>query len=130
MSQDKIVCVDFDGTCVMHEYPRIGKEIPSAVDVLKRLNENRVKLILWTIRSGEYLEEAVNWFKEREIELWAVNENPQQKFWSQSPKAYAPVYIDDAALGCPLKFSSGENRPFADWVEIERLLKEIGFLSN
>lgn len=129
MSKNKIVCVDFDGTCVMHEYPKIGADVPNAVNVLKKLNENEVKLILWTIRSGEYLQEAVNWFVEREIPLWSVNKNPQQRFWSKSPKAYAPVYIDDAALGCPLKSPLDEvSRPFADWFEIEKLLKEIGYL--
>lgn len=130
MSGNKIICVDFDGTCVMHEYPRIGADIPHAVEVLKKLNENQVKIILWTMRSGEYLQEAVEWFAERGIEIWAANENPQQKHWTQSPKAYAPVYIDDAALGCPLKFLNDGSRPFADWVEIEKLLEEIGYLDS
>jgi hypothetical protein len=102
--------------------------VPNAVEVLKKLNENQVKIILWTIRSGEFLQDAVNWFVEREIEIWAVNKNPQQRFWSKSPKAYAPIYIDDAALGCPLKSSPEGNRPFADWFEIERLLEEIDYL--
>ncbi len=129
MSNNKIVCVDFDGTCVMHEYPQIGEDVPNAVKVLKKLNNNQVKLILWTIRSGEYLQEAVNWFVERDIEIWAVNKNPQQRFWSKSPKAFAPVYIDDAALGCPLNLPLDEmSRPFADWFEIERLLEKIGYL--
>ena len=131
MNKNKIICVDFDGTCVMHEYPKIGADVPNAVNVLKKLNENEVKLILWTIRSGEYLQEAVDWFAEREIAIWSVNKNPQQRFWSKSPKAYAPVYIDDAALGCPLKLPLDDvSRPFADWFEIESLLQEIGYLSN
>lgn len=129
MTRNKIVCVDFDGTCVMHEYPKIGADVPHAVDVLKRLNENQVRLILWTIRSGEFLQDAVNWFVEREIALWAVNKNPQQRFWSQSPKAYAPVYIDDAALGCPLIYLPDQTaRPYANWFAIEKLLKEIEYL--
>ncbi len=129
MSKNKLVCVDFDGTCVMHEYPKIGEDVPNAVEVLKKLNENQVKIILWTIRSGEFLQDAVNWFIERDIELWAINKNPQQRFWSKSPKAYAPVYIDDAALGCPLIFPvEDNNRPFADWLAIERLLEEISYL--
>lgn len=128
MSKSKIVCVDFDGTCVIHAYPKIGEDAPHAVAVLKKLNENQVKIILWTIRSSEYLQEAVDWFIEREIEIWAVNKNPSQRFWSKSPKAYAPVYIDDAALGCPLKLLGGNLRPVADWIEIERLLKEIDYL--
>lgn len=120
--------MDFDGTCVMHEYPEIGADVPHAVNVLKRLNGNEVKIILWTIRSGEYLQDAVNWFTAREIELWSVNENPQQKFWSQSPKVYAPLYIDDAALGCPLIIPADGNRPFADWLAIEKLLEATGYL--
>ncbi|HEY0426368.1 MAG TPA: hypothetical protein VGC76_01055 [Pyrinomonadaceae bacterium] len=132
MSRNKIVAVDFDGTCVLHEYPKIGAEVPHAVEVLKKLNENQVKIILWTIRSGEYLQEAVDWLAERKIEIWAVNKNPTQRYWSKSPKAYAPVYIDDAALGCPLKFIDDENgsRPYADWFEIEKLLEKIGLLDD
>lgn len=128
MNKNRIVCVDFDGTCVLHEYPSIGEEVPRAVEVLRKLNENKVKIILWTIRSGESLQDAVNWFVEREIAIWAVNKNPNQRFWSKSPKAYAPVYIDDAALGCPLIMSSEEIRPFADWIKIEKLLQEIDYL--
>lgn len=120
--------MDFDGTCVRHEYPEIGADVPDAVRVLQRLNENGVRLILWTIRSGEQLDAAVQWFAAREIALWAVNKNPQQRFWSKSPKAYAPAYIDDAALGCPLVYPAGESRPYADWSALEKLLEEIGFL--
>lgn len=128
MSKNRIICVDFDGTCVTHEYPEIGAEVPNAVSVLKKLNANEVKLILWTIRSGEHLQAAVEWFAEREIALWAVNKNPQQRFWSKSPKAYAPVYVDDAAIGCPLVYPADGSRPFADWFAIEKLLREIEYL--
>ena len=85
-------------------------------------------MILWTIRSGEYLQAAVRWFAEREIVLWAVNKNPQQRFWSKSPKAFAPVYVDDAAIGCPLIYPPDGSRQFADWDEIEKLLREIEYL--
>jgi len=128
VSKQRIVAVDFDGTCVTHEYPDIGMEVPNVVDVLKKLNENGVRIILWTIRSGEYLQDAVNWFTARGIKLWAVNKNPQQRFWSKSPKAYAPAYIDDAAIGCPVVYPENGNRPYADWFAIEKLLQEIGFL--
>ena len=128
MSIQRIIAVDFDGTCVTHEYPEIGLEVPNAVKVLKKLVQNEVRIILWTIRSGEYLREAVEWFTKREIKLWAVNKNPQQRFWSKSPKAYAPAYIDDAAIGCPLIFPEDGSRPYADWFAIEKLLEEIGFL--
>jgi len=58
MSRNKLICVDFDGTCVKHQYPKIGEDVPNAVEVLKKLNENQVKIILWTIRSGEFLQDV------------------------------------------------------------------------
>lgn len=125
----KIICLDFDGTCVTHEYPDIGIDIPYCFEVLKRLEANGVKIILWTMRSGNTLEDAIDWFKSRGIELWGINENPQQKEsgWSTSPKAYAPIYIDDAALGCPLIYPKNA-RPFVDWKAIEKLLQERFYL--
>jgi hypothetical protein len=109
-----VVAVDFDGTCVTHEYPKVGRYI-GAEPVLKRMVDDGAKLILWTMRSGEKLQDAVTWFEEREIPLFGVQRNPTQDSWTDSPKAYAKVYIDDAALGVPLcKGLSGE-RPFVDW---------------
>lgn len=128
MALPQIIAVDFDGTCVYHEFPKVGADVPGAVKVLRRIRANGVKLILWTMRSdteeGAYLTDAVNWFKERGIELWGINENPEQKSWTDSPKAYAPLYIDDAALGCPLDYGGDGygGRPFVDWPEVERIL--------
>ena len=122
------IAIDFDGTCVTHDYPRIGKDI-NAVNVLKKLVANGHKLILNTMRSGNELKEAINWFKENDIELYGANENPTQKRWTNSPKVYAHLYIDDAALGCPLKMDlSISDRPFVDWEAVSCLLKDNGIL--
>ena len=43
-----IIAVDFDGTIVEHRYPRIGEEIPFAVDTLKLLQQEKHRLILWS----------------------------------------------------------------------------------
>ena len=118
------IAIDFDGTCVTHDYPRIGKDI-HAIPVLNKLVSNGHKLILNTMRSGKELDAAVNWFKENNIELFGINENPTQKRWTDSPKVYAHMYIDDAGLGCPLKLDlSLSNRPFVDWEVVSRLLKD------
>lgn len=123
-----IIGIDFDGTCVTHDYPAIGKDI-GAVNVLKRLVNSGHKLILNTMRSGVKLQDAINWFKENGIELYGANANPTQKSWTQSPKVYAHLYIDDAALGCPLKMDSNlSDRPFVDWEVIERWLFDDGIL--
>ena len=110
----KYVAVDFDGTCVTHDYPEIGKDI-GAVPVLKRLVENGSRIILWTMRSGKELEAAVNWFAQNKIPLFGVQRNPTQGNWTSSPKAYATCYIDDAAFNAPLVYPMNGKRPFIDW---------------
>jgi len=67
------LAVDFDGTIVEHRYPQIGPEIPFAIDTLKMLIRDHHKIILWTVREGEMLDEAVNWCRERGVEFYAVN---------------------------------------------------------
>lgn len=68
------------------------------------------------MRSGKTLEDAKHWFEERGIILYGVNENPSQKRWTESPKVYANLYIDDANLGTPLiKNSIASDRPYVDW---------------
>lgn len=127
-----IIAIDFDGTCVTHEYPKVGRDI-GAVSVLKKLVENKHQLLLWTMRSDKALEEAVNWFKENDIPLYGVNTNPQQKEWTNSPKAYAQLYIDDAALGCPLIENNYPNskiieRSYVDWKSVELMLFQKGLI--
>ena len=138
------ICIDFDGTCVTHEFPSIGKDI-GAIPVLKELVKNNHKLILFTMRSnmkdvksldynihsqsGNYLDEAVEWFKNNKIPLYGINVNPDQITWTESPKAYGQLYIDDAALGIPLKYNINiSERPFVDWEEVYKLLKSQNVL--
>ena len=138
------ICIDFDGTCVTHEFPRIGEDI-GAVPVLKELVAAGHKLILFTMRSdrktkkkveGEivvveenFLTDAVNWFAENGIALYGVQKNPKQRFWTSSPKAYGHLYIDDAALGCPLILDDpNSDRPYVDWPRIREILVESGIL--
>ena len=118
------ICIDFDGTCVTHAFPDVGKDI-GAVPVLKRLITNGHKLILFTMRGGKDLLPAVNWFAENGIKLFGINVNPDQKSWTDSPKAYGDLYIDDAALGMPLALNTNlSNRPYVDWYKVEKKLEE------
>lgn len=122
-----IIALDFDGTVVTHAYPEVGEDI-GAVAVLKELVAQEDKLILWTMRSGTLLEDAVAWFKKHDIPLWSINENPSQKEWTESPKLHADLLIDDSALGCPTCFLDGERRPAADWRRIREMLVRMGYL--
>ena len=116
-----IIGIDFDGTLVTHEYPYIGEDV-GAIPVLKQLLDNGHKLILYTMRSGKELEEAVDWLEERGIKLFGVNENPEQHVWTKSPKPYCNIYIDDAAIGCPLTVNN-KGKFFVNWETIEQILK-------
>ena len=48
-----IIAVDFDGTIVEHKYPEIGRELPFAIETLKKLQQERHRLILWSVREGK-----------------------------------------------------------------------------
>lgn len=116
-----IIAIDFDGTCVTHAYPEIGLEI-GAAPVIKKLVDRGDQIILFTMRSGEELKQAVEWFSKNEIPLFGVNQNPQQHTWTTSPKPYAHIYIDDAALGVPLTMPINGERGFVDWAAVATLL--------
>ena len=97
-----IIAVDFDGTIVEHRYPRIGEEIPFAIDTLKLLQQEKHRLILWSVREGTLLEEAVEWCKARGLEFYAVNKDyPEEQKSHQcfSRKLKADLFIDDRNLG-------------------------------
>ena len=99
-----VIAVDFDGTIVQHRYPQIGKEIPFAITTLKKLQEEHHLLILWTVREGELLEEAVEFCRRRGLEFYAVNANhPDERIQEgqSTPcrKLRADLYIDDCNVG-------------------------------
>ena len=77
---------------------------------------NQYKSLSGEIIPSDTLQDAIDWFKENEIPLWGINENPKQKEWTLSPKIYANIYIDDASLGIPLKYdkNSALSRPYVD----------------
>ncbi|MDR1864967.1 MAG: hypothetical protein LBR08_05275 [Bacteroidales bacterium] len=128
------IVIDFDGTCVTHRYPEIGKEI-GATPVLRELVDAGNRLILSTMRSDDRkrrnrtLSDAVEWFRERDIPLFGVQTNPTQQTWTSSPKAYGELYIDDFALGCPLVFPD-DGPPYVDWKQVRRMLVEMEILED
>jgi hypothetical protein len=128
MENKLVIAIDFDGTCVYHDYPKIGGDI-GAIPVLRKLIDNGHKLILFTMRSGSELTDAVKWFLVNEIPLHGVQYNPDQARWTCSNKCYANLYIDDAALGCPL-IEASDSRDFVDWAKVEELLIERGIITH
>lgn len=112
-----IIAVDFDGTIVTHEYPKIGKEIPFATQTLKMLAKDGHRLILWTVREGRLLEEAVKWCNEHGVDFYAVNKDyPEEELDNNnhySRKLKADIWIDDRNVG-----------GLPDWGTIYRIISE------
>ncbi|MCQ2310143.1 MAG: HAD family hydrolase [Paludibacteraceae bacterium] len=98
-----IIAVDFDGTIVEHAYPKIGKPIPFAIDTLKRLQKEQHQIILWSVREGKLLKEAVDYCHERGFDFFAVNSNfPDENAihdGQTARKLTADIFIDDRNLG-------------------------------
>ena len=111
------IAVDFDGTIVENKYPQIGKEIPFAIETLKKLADEQHRLILWTVREGKFLEEAVEFCRKKGLEFYAVNrdypEEEKENNNHYSRKLKADIWIDDRNVG-----------GLPDWGTIYRIISE------
>ena len=110
------IAVDFDGTIVEHRYPEIGREIPFAIETLKMLSKEGHRLILWSVREGHLLDEAVAWCRERGLEFYAVNKDfPEEstRHDNYSRKLKVELFIDDRNVG-----------GLPDWGLIYQMIKE------
>lgn len=114
-----IIGIDFDGTCVTDLFPYVGNNI-GAASVLRKLADRNL-LILYTVRDGKYLQDAVDWFKYNHINLYSVNYNPEPV--SSSPKLYCDYYIDDKNIGTPLT-----DKGYVDWNKMLVLLRQKNLL--
>ena len=97
-----VIAVDFDGTIVEHRYPEIGKEIPFAIETLKRLQQERHRIILWSVREGRLLQEAIDFCRARGLEFYAINSDyPEETAENThySRKLKADLFIDDRNVG-------------------------------
>ena len=111
------IAVDFDGTIVRHRYPEIGNEIPFAIQTLKMLAKEGHQIILWSVREGDLLQEAVDWCRDRGLEFYAVNKDfPEEDVTKNkhfSRKLKVELFIDDRNVG-----------GLPDWGTIYRMIHE------
>lgn len=116
-----IIAIDFDGTVVDDAYPKIGKPKLFAFETLLRLKKDGHRLILWTYRSGQRLEEAVEFCKENGLEFYAVNKSfPEEQLdYTKSRKIHADIFIDDRNIG-----------GFMGWGEIYQMLANPKYHPN
>lgn len=97
----KIYAVDFDGTLSLGEWPEVGPANIELINYLLELQSDGNKLILWTCRAGEALDNAVKWCRMHGLVFDAINDNlPEiiEEYGSNSRKITCDHYIDDRAL--------------------------------
>ena len=113
----KTIAVDFDGTIVEDRYPNIGKPLLFAFETLELLQKDGHRLILWTYRHGQELDEAVEFCLKKGIEFYAVNKSyPEEDFTPATRrKLNADIFIDDRNVG-----------GFLGWGKIYQLLSSNG----
>lgn len=102
----KIIAIDFDGTLCVSAYPKIGAPMFEVIDRAKAEQANGAKLILWTCRTGELLNNAVDWCRSFNLIFDAVNANIPERvemYGTESRKVSADEYWDDKAIAFPEK---------------------------
>lgn len=101
LPNELIIAVDFDGTITTCSQVSDNLELrEDAKEVLERLYDDGVKLILWTCRTGEYLTQALEFLKKEDMLHFfsSVNENipeVQERYSIDARKVGADIYIDD-----------------------------------
>ena len=94
-----IIAVDFDGTIVEHKYPQIGRPIPFAIETLIQLQKEKHQLVLWSVREGELLQEAINYCSELGLTFYSANAHYPEEVSVTPRKLNAHMFIDDRDLG-------------------------------
>ncbi|RYU92881.1 hypothetical protein [Emticicia agri] len=134
MYEPLTIWLDFDGTIVEHAYPAIGALNPNAIEVVEKLLKAGHRVVLNTTRiefANGTFEEALDFLKEQGIDL--AEYTPQKlyplPFNTESIALYQEVFIDDMATHMPLTFCNQLQGTMVDWVTLERLFLERGWIS-
>lgn len=115
-----ILAIDFDGTVTQdNDFPNLGPLKKNCKEALQRLHKWGCIIILWTCRSGEYLQPAVDYCRKHRIPIDYVNENYPGITFQPYPKIFANYYIDDLNVGGPLS-----------WLEVERIVMQHPYIQE
>ena len=144
LNNKKVICVDFDNTVCLDEWPYVGPVFEDAIKVLKELIHNGHKLILFTQRSSNYpicceelkeysikehgmnmgvvdiLTPCIKLLNDNNIGLSDVNQNTlwEEMTNDNSRKVFADYFIDDHNVGMKYKIITnkfGEQCKACDW---------------
>ena len=142
MKKTYTIYLDFDGTVVEHDYPRLGRANFGSVEVLQKLQNAGHKFILNTYRvelGDKCLEVALDWFKDAwmykkpKTDVDSINLNVTECVKNKIDPCYWDweffddndcIFIDDICIGIPLKDCCMISGRMVDWDELNRQFME------
>lgn len=119
------ILIDFTGTCVLYNYPNRGADVKDAQVVLEELVQQGHRLILFNMRGEgeEELQDAVNWFRERGIKLFAV--------LMDKPELYGDLIISTTTPNAPIVFNPHISpEPYINWKQLRQVLVQMNYLKQ
>ena len=126
------IILDFDGTVVEHEYPRIGAYNHGCFEVLKKLQDTGHEIILNTYRidcNDGTFDKAIDYLNYypknlKPISKWTkAKVQPPDWNWEYF-KSHKTIYIDDISKGVPLRNAIGVSDKMVDWYEVDRQMQQ------
>lgn len=139
------IYLDFDGTVVEHEYPKIGRCNFGCFEVIKKLQDAGHEIVLNTYRADcadGTLEQALKLINENHwmlikdrmcnigFEIKPIGATSCKIFpaiWNiDQAITYGIIFIDDMAPNMPLKNAVMTNGKMVDWDVLDKIFEEKG----
>lgn len=100
---------------------------PEGFEVMRRwAKDYNVGWILNSMRHDEILKEPLETLEKEGVKLYGLRKNPMQdKDGNSVSKAFAVFSIDDRNVNIPHKWLDGCDRPYVDWVEVDKIMSPI-----
>ena len=93
------IAIDFDDTLCCYDvnnivHTSLREENKDICDLVRSIGDKAI-FILWTCRSGQDREDALEWIKNHNIPIHAVDANPMVHYGGR--KIHANLFLDDRA---------------------------------
>lgn len=118
------IAVDFDNTLFTNKFPEVGDPVPGAAKYMKKLKDAGHVLMIWTCRmnAGFHSDDSIQKDLEQIVSKMTEHGIPYDEIVHGEPgKLMADIYVDDRALGCPLRVWKGH--PVVDWQQAYNLIR-------
>jgi hypothetical protein len=110
---DFIIAIDFDDTIAKLTPDLVPTTlVPDADTVINYLHDIGCFIIIWTCRSKKYIPSMIKFLEDKKIKYDAINKNAPWNHFTDSPKAFCHLSIDDTGL-CEI-----------NWKQIKEIAKQ------